>query len=127
MISKLIYFRKEIVLKNIVIFEDGKGLRGSRAKLIKRGNKRVLIQFTKYDYDTGKDVVATEWFKLFIPSYARNKKSYKHNNKRKFASYHHEETNEFYSDACQTKKYREDTKEWFAPKYYERLFGADLK
>lgn len=109
-------------MKNIVIFEDGKGARGSKAKLIKRGNKRVLIEFTKYDYDKNEDIIVTEWFKVFIPSYARDKKPHKHNNKRKSAWYYHAETNEFYSDAHQTEKYRNEVKEYFSKEYYERLF-----
>lgn len=113
-------------MKNIVIFEDGKGARGSRAKLIKRGNKRVLIEFGKYDFKTKQDVITTEWFKLFIPSYAGHKKSYKHNNKRKNASYCHAETNEFYSDACQTEKYINESKEWFSKDYHENLFSLHV-
>ena len=112
-----------IFVKNIVIFEDGKGARGNKAKLVKRDNKRVLIQFLKYDYELNKDILVTEWFTLFIPSYARDKKSYKHNNKRKQAMYHHEETNEFYSDYYQTEKYKKEMKECFSKEYYQKLFG----
>lgn len=108
---------------DIVIFEDGKGARGSRAKLIKRGNKRVLIEFTKFDDETDTDIVVTEWFKLFIPNYARDKKKYKYNNKRKNAYYHHEETNEFYSDYDQSPEYKSLMKEHFSEEYYQRLFG----
>ena len=108
---------------NIVIFEDGKSGRGSRAKLIRRGNKRVLIEFLKHDYSTGKDVLVTEWFKLYIPSYALgHKKKFKHNNKRKFASYCHCESNEFYSDRAQSEEFKAEFKE-YCPSEYESLYG----
>lgn len=110
-------------MKDVVIFEDGKGGRGSRAKLIKRGNKRVLIEFTTYDYKTEKDVVVTEWFRLFIPSYTSYKKHFKHNNKRKHASYHHPYTNEFYCDYCQTEDFKLEFKENFSQEYFEELYG----
>lgn len=108
---------------DIVIFEDGKGARGSKAKLIRRGNKRILIEFTKYDFDTDKATVVAEWFKLFIPPYSRNKKSDKHNNKRKNASYHHGETNEFYNDWYQTEEYKLEVKECFTEEYFNKLFN----
>lgn len=111
-------------MKNIVIFKNGKGARGSRAKLIKRGNKRVLIQFTKHDFNTGKDVIATEWFKLFIPIYVQNKKAHKHNNKRNNAMYYHEETNEFYSDFYQSEEFKSNVKKYFSAEYYDKLFVA---
>ena len=110
-------------MKNIVIFEDGKGGRGSKAKLIKRGNKRVLIEFIKYDYDLGADVIIIEWFNLYIPSYVSNKKPYKHNNKRNHALYCHNDTNEFYSDYYQTDEYKQDAKESFTEEYYNELFN----
>lgn len=108
-------------MTNIVIFEDGKSARGSRAKLIKRGNKRVLIEFTKYDYENDVDIVVTEWFKVFIPSYTRCKKHYKHNNMRKHALYLHVETNEFYSDVWQMKDHAADMKK-YGEKYFNRLY-----
>lgn len=110
-------------MKDIIIFEDGKFGRGSRAKLIKRGNKRVLIEFLKYDYDKDKEVIATEWFNVFIPSYVSYKKGYKHNNKRKFASYYNKNTNEFYSDYQHTTEFKEEAKEVSTPEYFEKLFG----
>lgn len=110
-------------MKDIVIFEDGKGSRGSKAKLIKRGNKRVLIEFIKYDYETGTDVTITEWFNLYIPSYRRNKKPYKHNNKRNHALYCHNDTNEFYSDYYHTAEYKQDAKDNFTEEYYNELFN----
>lgn len=110
-------------MKKVVIFEDGKGLRGKKAKLLKRGNKRVLIEFEKYDYENDTEVVVREWFKLFIPSYVKDKKSHKHNNKRKFAYFCHEETNMFYSDYHQTEEYKVSAKEDFSPSYYESIFG----
>lgn len=113
-------------MKNIIIFEDGKFGRGSKAKLIKRGNKRVLIEFTKWDYEKEKDVVATEWFKVYIPSYVSCKKGYKYNNKRKVADYYHEETNEFYNDYWQTDAYKEEFKESATEEYFEELFGESL-
>lgn len=110
-------------MKDIVIFEDGKVFRGQRAKLIKRDHKRVLIQFIKYDSKEDKDILTTEWFNLFIPSYALNKKDYKHNNKRKSALYYHAETNEFYSDEDQTEEYKAIFKESYTKDYYEELYG----
>lgn len=110
-------------MKDIIIFEDGKFGRGSKAKLIKRGNKRVLIEFTKWDYDKEKYVVITEWFKLYIPSYVSCKKEYKHNNKRKDADYIHIETNEFYSDYWQTDEYKKEFKESATEEYFKELFG----
>ena len=107
----------------IAIFEDGKTFRGSKATLIKRGNKRVLIEFIKYDYDTKEYVLVTEWFTLFIPSYVADKKRIKHNNKRKNASYCHCESNEFYSDECQTESYKAEFKEYVTADYYEVLYG----
>ena len=107
--------------KNIVIFEDGKGARGSRAKLIKRGHHSVLIEFTYYDYDLCDDITVTEWFKVFTRF--RNKK---HNNKRKHAKYCHEESNMFYSDYNQTEGYKAEMKECFTEGYYNRLFGENV-
>lgn len=112
-------------MKDIAIFEDGKGSRGSRAKLVKRGNKRVLIQFLSYDYDTDSDVVITEWFNLFIPSYVSNKKPHKHNNKRKQALYVHWNTNMFYCDYNQSKEYKTSAKEAFTEDYYNEVFGTE--
>lgn len=111
-------------MESVVIFEDGKLCRGHKAKLVKRGNKRVLIQFTKYDYEKEADVVVTEWFKLFIPSYASDKKEYKHNNRRKSARYYHEDTNEFYSDYNQTEAYKEEIRGYVSLEYYNELFGG---
>lgn len=109
-------------MKDIVIFEDGKITRGSRAKLVKRGNKRVLIEFWKYDYNTGEDVLVTEWFKLFIPSYSSRKKGRKYDNKRKNATYYHEESNEFYSDRYLTEEFKQFFKESLPGAYYTKLF-----
>lgn len=106
-------------MKNIVIFEGG---RGSRAKLIKRGNKRVLIEFTMYDYDTDEDKIVTEWFNLYIPSYASDKKLFKHNNKRKHASYCHNESNEFYCDFKQSDEFKADVAKYYTKDYYGMLY-----
>lgn len=110
-------------MKKVIIFEDGKSARGQSAKLIKRGNKRVLIEFLHYD-DKDEEIVITEWFKLFIPSYSRDKKPSKHNNQRHQASYCHEMSNLFYSDYWQTEEYKEEVKEYFAKEYYDELFEA---
>ena len=110
-------------MKDIIIFEDGKGARGSKAKLVKRGNKRVLIEFIKYNYDKCIDEVVTEWFKVFNPEWNRNSLN-KRNNKRKDAMYYHDKTNEFYSDFWQTDKYKAEVKEYFSTEYYKRLFGT---
>tara|TARA_B100000929_G_scaffold291134_1_gene288257 strand:+ start:3319 stop:3660 length:342 start_codon:yes stop_codon:yes gene_type:complete len=112
-------------MKDVVIFEDGKLGRGSKAKLIKRGNKRVLIQFTDYDFEKEKDVVITEWFKVFIPFYkGKNTPSgkYKYNNKRHAVHYLHERSNMFYSDARQTESFKEDLKQWMNEDYFNSLF-----
>tara|TARA_B100000073_G_scaffold348077_1_gene364921 strand:- start:2844 stop:3218 length:375 start_codon:yes stop_codon:yes gene_type:complete len=110
-------------MKNIVIFEDGKGARGIRAKFIKRDKRRVLIQFLKYDFETDKEELVSEWFKLYIPAYTENKKEYKYNNKRNYQMYCHEETNMFYSDYYQTEEYRKEMKEYISKEYYNQLFG----
>lgn len=109
-------------MKQVVIFEDGKGSRGSKAKLIKRGNKRVLIEFTKFNSETDQDEVVTEWFKLFIPRWSDDKKSCKHNNKRKQASYIHEKTNEFYCDYYQSEEYISEFKEAVSEEYFNELY-----
>lgn len=109
-------------MKDIVIFEDGKTFRGSRAKLIKRGNKRVLIEFMKYDYIKGEDILVTEWFKVFQCTWAKYPK---YNNKRKKVSYYHEETNEFYTDEKQTDKFKEYFKSYVDEEYYYELFGHE--
>ena len=109
-------------MKNIVIFEDGKGARGSRAKLIKRGNKRVLIEFVKFNYEKGVDEVVIEWFKIFSSIWNRSSIN-KRNNKRKSATYYHKETNEFYNDSQQTVEYKSDMKKYFTSEYYEKLYG----
>lgn len=106
-------------MKDIVIFEDGKLSRGSRAKLIKRGNKRVLIEFFDYDYEKEEDVLVTEWFSLYIPSYARNKKLFKHKN----TSYYHARTNEFYSDQKQTETFKAMARESLSEEGYNELWG----
>lgn len=107
-------------MKNVVIFEDGKILRGSKAKLIRRGNKRVLIEFIKYDVKIDKDVLVTEWFKVFQPSW---KKHPKYNNKRKNVLYPHEESNEFYNDYTQTDKFKQRFKEDVGIEHYNELYG----
>lgn len=110
-------------MKNVAIFEDGKIRRGSRAKLIKRGNKRVLIEFVKYDAKTDQYLVVTEWFKLYLPTYVGNKKPFKHNNKRMKASYCHRETNEFYSDLYQTEEFKVVAKARYSPEEYAQIYG----
>lgn len=110
-------------MKDIVIFEDGKGARGSKAKLIKRGNKRVLIEFIKYNYKENKDELVTEWFKAFIHSSSRDKKTYKYNNKRRCANYCHEETNEFFSDFCQTESFVAEFREYQSNEYADSLYS----
>ena len=110
-------------MKNIVIFEDGKGSRGVRAKFIKRDKRRVLIQFTLYDFELEKEYETTQWFKLYIPIYAKNKKKYKYDNKRNQQMYIHENTNMFYSDCYQTEEYRKEMKECISKEYYNQLFG----
>jgi hypothetical protein len=107
--------------KNIVVFEDGKGARGSRAKLIKRGHHSVLIEFTYYDYDLYDYITVTEWFKVYT-KYGGEK----HNNKRKQASYCHARSNVFYSDYYQTDEYKAEMKKYFTEEYYKELFGEDV-
>ena len=110
-------------MKNIVIFEDGKGSRGARAKLIKRDKRRVLIQFTLYDFELERRYESTQWFKLYVPNYTDNKKKYKYDNKRNQQMYIHEETNMFYSDYYQTEEYRNEMKKYLSKEYYNQLFG----
>ncbi len=106
-------------MKDVIIFEDGKGSRGSRAKLIKRDHHRVLIKFTYYNYNVCNDVTVTEWFKVHT-KYGRTK----HNNKRKCATYCHEDSNMFYSDQAQTEEFKAEMKEYFTAEYYNCLFGG---
>lgn len=103
-------------MKDVLIFEDGEIGRGQRAKLIKRGNKRVLIQFTYEDWDTEEDVTVTEWFKVFTRW---------DNNKRGFdkVKYHHPESNYFYDDYDQTEKFKEGLRGAIIDEYFEELFG----
>lgn len=85
--------------RNIQIFEDGKLSRGIDAKLVKRRNKAVLIEFLYYDFETDKDILITEWFTLWtgIENKERDKDFYpKYTNKRKKACYIHKATNYFY-------------------------------
>ncbi len=111
-------------MKSVVIFEDGKGGRGSRATLVKRGNKRVLITFDMYCFDTDKDVTVTEWFKLWKPPWSRkHNKMRKHNNKRKHAMYIHENSNEFYSDRAQTPEFEAEFRKYRGEEYCNELFG----
>jgi hypothetical protein len=110
-------------MKNIVIFEDGKITRGIKAKLLRRSNKRVLIEFPAYDYDLDGDIISTEWFNLYIPIYVSDKKPYKHNNKRKNAEYYHWKTNMFYSDSDQTVEFKENLRESVNKSYFEELYG----
>tara|TARA_R110000851_G_scaffold109452_1_gene231783 strand:+ start:213 stop:560 length:348 start_codon:yes stop_codon:yes gene_type:complete len=111
-------------MKDIVIFEDGKSGRGSKAQLIKRGNKRVLIKFEMYNYELDKDLVVTEWFTVFKPRW--NKGSWrKHNNKRKSAMYLHEYSNEFYMDSNQTPKFEREFREGHGKEYCDILFGEE--
>jgi hypothetical protein len=105
-------------MKDVIIFEDGKGARGSRAKLIKRGNKRVLIQFEEYNWEDKVEVTVTRWFKLFT-----RHSTIKYNNKRNKALYQDTYTNEFYSDYWQTVEYKNEVKGYFTPEYYTKLFG----
>ena len=111
-------------MKDIVIFEDGKSGRGSRAQLIKRGNKRVLIKFAMYDYKSDTDKVITEWFTVFKPSWDKGRHS--HNNKRKSARYYHWETNEFYCDYQQTTEFEVEFRESRGKEYCDELFGEKI-
>ncbi len=99
----------------IVIFEDGKLARGQKAKLIKRSNKRVLIEFLYDDFIEEKIIRA--WFDMFTRF-----GGVKHNNKRKKASYCHSESNMFYSDFYQTNEYKKEVKEYISTEYYNELF-----
>ncbi len=111
-------------MREIVIFEDGKGGRGSRAVLVKRGNKRVLITFSMYCFDTNKDIVVTEWFKLWKPPWScKHNKHRKHNNKRKHAMYIHVNSNEFYSDQGQTPEFEMEFRKCRDKSYCDKLFG----
>lgn len=109
-------------MKDVLIFEDGKICRGYKAKLIKRGKKRILIEFKDWDDNLGKEILVREWFKIYIPSYLRNKKNNKHNNKRKSASYCHSRTNLFYTDKYQTREFKEKMMEDFKDSEYKKFF-----
>jgi hypothetical protein len=110
-------------MKNVLIFDDGKMARGQKAKLIRRGNKRVLIEFLAYDYDLDKDVIITEWFNRYIPTYEEDKGAHKYNNKRKKADYYHWRSNMFYTDADQTEIFKEYMRESVNKEYFEELYG----
>ncbi|AKO60952.1 hypothetical protein AXI76_gp051 [Pseudoalteromonas phage H101] len=111
-------------MENVVIFEDGKSGRGSKAKLIKRGNKRVLIEFSYYDYEQDIDVVRQEWFKLWQGVSKHSSCGYhKYNNKRKKCMYIHEYSNEFYSDVYMEDRFISDFREWVDTGYFEELYG----
>lgn len=109
-------------MKSIIIFEDGKSSRGSKAKLIKRGNKRVLIEFTNFNYEKNVEEVIAEWFKVHNPPWNRNSTN-KRNNRRRTARYCHSDSNQFYSDWCQTEEYRTEMQEILSKEYYDSLFG----
>ena len=109
-------------MKNVAIFEDGKLCRGRAATLVKRGNKRVLIEFLDYDYETGKEFVVCEWFKVFIPFYAVNKGKHKYNNKRNYVSYCHEKSNMFYSDYYQGEDFKSQVME-IGEDYFLEIYG----
>jgi len=108
-------------MKKVLIFEDGKLGRGSKAKLLKRGNKRVLIEFKNYNHKTESEEVLLEWFTLFIPFYATNKKKYKNNNNRKSAKYCNKKTNQFYSDTYQSEKFKDEMRECLESDYFNSL------
>ena len=112
-------------MRDIVIFEDGKMGRGTKAQLIKRGNKRVLIKFEMYNYELNKDLVVTEWFNIFKPSWSKGSWR-KHNNKRKSALYTHEYSNEFYRDSYQTPEFEKKFRESRGKGYCDRLFGEEI-
>lgn len=107
-------------MKPVVVFNDGKGMRGKRAKLIKRGNKRVLIEFITWDFNKEEDITITEWFTLFIPSWADDKKKYQYG---KYKSYVHWDTNMFYADYQQQDVYKLSCKEAFTEEYYNSIYG----
>ncbi|NRA76730.1 MAG: hypothetical protein HRU18_00860 [Pseudoalteromonas sp.] len=108
-------------MSNIVIFEDGKSGRGSKAQLVKRGNKRILITFTMYNPELDNDEIVTEWFKIFKPSWSKGNWR-KHNNKRKSAMYIHECSNEFYQDVQQTPGFENDFRDYRSKDYCDYLF-----
>lgn len=111
-------------MRDIVIYEDGKISRGSRAVLLKRGNKRILIQFETFNYRLDKYEITTEWFKVFNPSWSKSSNN-KRNNKRKFAIYYHEASNEFYSDYRQTDKFIQEVRD-YNPDYCSQLYGQEF-
>lgn len=120
-----------MIMKTIAIFEDGKSARGQKAKLIKRGNKAVLIQFEDHDFITGKDVVKTEWFTLWTGIHDKHNSYPKYNNKRKKVYYIHKESNYFFTDWYVTNKFISDMKEWFENNNYvtelfEGVVGEEL-
>jgi hypothetical protein len=50
------------IMKDIVIFQDGKSGRAYLAKLLKRRHGQVLIRYTYWDWETDKDIEIEEWF-----------------------------------------------------------------
>ncbi len=104
----------------VIIHEDGKMRRGSCATLVRRGNKRVLIKFSTWDYDLEKEVELTEWFKVFRP-YSRRYLN-KYNNKSNKVTYCHEATNMFYSDNYQTAEHRAYIERLFSEDYFKKLY-----
>jgi len=116
-------------MKQVAIFEDGKISRGVKATLIKRGNKRVLIEYEYYDDYLKKNVVRQHWFKLYIPKWTSNKKQYKHNNKRNIASYIHENPHTlncmFYSDYRQSYEFKVLLIENSGVDFYRSLYESE--
>lgn len=110
-------------MKSVAIFEDGKLCRGQAATLIKRGNKRVLIEFLRYDYETQQETLVREWFKVFIPFYVKNKGKRKYNNKRNYVSYCHDGSNMFYSDYYQGEDFKSQVME-IGEDYFLEIYGG---
>ena len=99
---------------DILIFEDGKIGRSQKAKFIKKGNKRVLIEF--FDgFNTNK--VIRVWFKAYAGFDGKF-----HDNKRKSVSYCHDKTNMFYRKDRQTAEWRAEMKECLTPDYFNSIF-----
>ena len=88
-------------MESIAIFEDGKNSRGIKAKLIKREDSRILIEF---DDEDGNEQV---WFESFGKS----------------GMYFHSESNFFYCDYQQSEEFKDHMRECYNYTYFVSLYG----
>ena len=86
------------------VYDDGKLGRAIKAKKIKAGSKRILIEF----YDSLSESIITVWFKKV--------------RKEEGGVYTHAKTNTWFYVHNEKKSFRLECKKWFAPDFYKELF-----